>query len=277
MVNYNFLGVLDIPQKIPISHKIVSKLVEKSDPDSTIEYRENKLSTRDKKLLYSIKDFFSNEESFLIAKIEYENKEKRFLELTSYTVEKLDILYNKHELNFKDIEAKQIEKYIESDDIENLIFILDDNTKTIKSTREGCYRRANLLLSIWEDITKNLLLEINNFSHRGMKIVSNSLRVKFLPQIEEMKLALKLKMVEDSSSRSSIEQQLRTMVKQVEEDLLSGLTQDQIKLFEKLNSNPKKNELIKLLRSPKSLENLMELILSDFIQIIIVKKELQVL
>ena len=112
MINYNFLRRLDIPQKIPISHKIVSILIDKSDADNKIEYSEKKLSVKDKKLLDSVKDFFSNEESFLIAKIEYENKERRFLELTSYTTEQLDILYKKHELNFKDIGAREIEKYI---------------------------------------------------------------------------------------------------------------------------------------------------------------------
>lgn len=278
MVNYNFLRVMDIPQKIPLSHKIVSKLIDRSENEKdNIEYNKNQLSNIDIALLTSIKEFYSNEETYHIAKIEYENKEHRFLELTNYTIEKLDILYNQHELNFRDIEAKKIEKYINSDSIEKLISTLNKNADIIKSTKEKCYRRANLLLSIWEDITKNLLLEINNFSHRGMKIISNNLRLKLIPQIEEMKISLKSKMVKDSSSRADIEEQLRSMVKQAEEDLLQELTQKQIKLFEKIESTPKKNEVIQLLRNSENLDNLIELILSDFIQIIFAKKELKVL
>jgi hypothetical protein len=278
ITNYNFLRILDIPQKFSISHKIVSKLIDKSaNKKHKVEYDEDELSSDEKHLLDTINHFFSKEESFFISKIEYEKKEDRFIKLTNYTEEKLETLYHKSNLYFNDIHSKQMEEIIESEDLNAIIDILNVNSKIINSSIENCYNRIEILLVTWKDLTSELLTKINNFEHRGLKIISNNLRLRLLPQLEVMKGQLKLVMNDDSSSRAKIEEQLRNMVMSAEEDLLQALSEDQIKLFDQLSPSPSTKELVSILRDKNNLSDLVELILSDFVKVNFVKKELDVI
>ncbi|MFV2015948.1 MAG: hypothetical protein ACC656_10990 [Candidatus Heimdallarchaeota archaeon] len=278
MVNYNFLRVLDIPQKFTISHNLVSKLLKKSeDYKGEIIYHQDDLSIEENNLLESIQHFFSQEEAFSIAKVEYEKKENRFVRLTNYTHEKLELLYTQNNFHFNDIHAQKIEEIIESDDLSPLIDILNLNRKIIEKTVENCYQRIELLLEIWRETTIDLLRRINNFEQRGMKMVSNSLRLRLLPQIEMIKANLKPHMLEDSQSRADIEQQIREMVELAEEDLLQELTEDQVKLLENIKQNPSTKDLISLLRDQDRILDLIELVLSDFVKISFNKKDLRVI
>ncbi|MHA2276547.1 MAG: hypothetical protein ACXAC2_12300, partial [Candidatus Kariarchaeaceae archaeon] len=214
---------------------------------------------------------------FFISKIEYEKKEDRFIKLTNYTEEKLETLYHKSNLYFNDIHSKQMEEIIESEDLNAIIDILNVNSKIINSSIENCYNRIEILLVTWKDLTSELLTKINNFEHRGLKIISNNLRLRLLPQLEVMKGQLKLVMNDDSSSRAKIEEQLRNMVMSAEEDLLQALSEDQIKLFDQLSPSPSTKELVSILRDKNNLSDLVELILSDFVKVNFVKKELDVI
>lgn len=278
MSNYNFLRVLNIPQKFILSHNIVAKLLKKSESSKdVIVYDKEELSILERNLLESIQQFFSQEEAFSIAKIEYENKEDRFIRLTSYTSEKLDLLYLQNNFHFNDIHAQKIEEIIEMEDLSALIDILNLNSKIIDKTIENCYLRIELILETWREITAELYREVKNFEHRGIKIISNKLRLHLLPLIAMIKADLKPQMSEDSRSRAEIDEELREMVLMSEEDLIQELTKDQINLLENIKETPNTKELISLLRDQDKMKDLIELVLSDFVKLFFIKKELRVI
>lgn len=278
MSNYNFLRVLNIPQKFVLSHNIVTKLLKKSESNKdVIVYNKEELSILERNLLESIKHFFSQEEAFSIAKVEYENKEDRFIRLTNYTTEKIDLLYLQNNFHFNDIHSQKIEEIIETEDLSTLIDILKLNSKIIEKTIENCYQRIELILETWREITAELHREVKNFEHRGIKIISNKLRLHLLPLIAMIKADLKPQMSEDSRSRAEIEEELHEMVLKSEEDLIQELTKDQINLLENIKETPNTKELISLLRDQDRMKDLIELVLSDFVKLSFIKKELRVI
>ncbi|MCE7734109.1 MAG: hypothetical protein GPJ54_04465 [Candidatus Heimdallarchaeota archaeon] len=278
MSNYNFLRVLNIPQKFELSHNIVTKLLKKSESSKdVIVYNKEELSGEERNLLETIQHFFSQEEAFSIAKIEYENKEDRFIRLTSYTTEKLDLLYSQNNFHFNDIHAQKIEEIIELEDLSSLIDILNLNSKIIKKTIENCYHRIELILEIWRELTAELHREVKNFEYRGLKIISNKLRLHLLPLIAMIKADLTQQMSEDSRSRAEIDEQLREMVLMSEEDLIQELTENQVTLLQNIKEAPSTKEVISLFRDQDKMNDLIELVLSDFIKLSFNKKELRVI
>ncbi|MCH8908607.1 MAG: hypothetical protein IH840_16090, partial [Candidatus Heimdallarchaeota archaeon] len=212
--DFSFLLHIDVPEKIPITHRFVERLLK-------IRSHQQKLHNHqdlEQQVFQAVLKMVKAEESFLIAKLEYETKEARFVKLTDYNETRLDILFSKVDLMFKDIDETALLEAIEIKSFDKLISSVRKSINLMKIATDVCYERMDLITKEWVNISEELLIKLKNFEQRGLKKVSNNLRLKLIPEIRELKALLREKPVKGAGSREEIEQKVLNMVEQAKSD-----------------------------------------------------------
>lgn len=266
--DFGFLKSIYVPEKIKIMHNFIEKLL-RIQPS---QLRDDVVKDENKNILYQkIERTVKAEEAFIISKLEYETKEKRFIKLTAYTEDKLDILYSLKNLMFKDIDPELLLQGINSRSLDDLVTALDHTQIIIKGATNVCFKRMQLFTREWDDMTEELLNKIKNFEQRGLKKVSNNLRLKLIPELNEMKMALKEKLVKKAGSRDEINQKILDMVIKAREDIFGDLTEHQITLYEDLSPTTSSYQIVDMITNDSSRGNFIELIKTGKIEIRIEK------
>ena len=161
---FSYLKHLDVPGKLNISHSIIEKLI-KSDlslieDDEDLKYDDivdhGKLSESQLILEDVMKKISVKEAAFHIAQIEYENKEKRFIEKTNLSLHILDQSYAKHDLTLHDIDDTPILGAI-SERNWSAISTQVGVVMVIFSPDVGVFQeRINLLMKLWVELSREL-------------------------------------------------------------------------------------------------------------------------
>jgi hypothetical protein len=236
-------------------------MILKIDPETEIEdYDEDKLSSSQIQLRNDILDLSTQETAFQIAKTEYEKKERRFIELTHFNEEKLRIIYYEKNLVLKDVDLREMQLSLESKDIDRIITEVQRNKKVINKDIQICYDRVSILKNHWMIVSNELINKINNFEQRGIKLISNNLRLKLLPSLKELKSSLKSELVEGAVSRVDIDVQLNEMVQQAKDDVFGDLTDAQIDLLNDLGDSLDARELGRIVKDESMRNDLIELL-----------------
>jgi hypothetical protein len=262
---FSFLKELFVPQKLKISQKLVYRLVE-IDEEILVKHKKE-ITANEEALMEAIELFAESEEKFNIAKLSYEKKQIRFIELTSYNEDRLDIRYAQQGLQFKDVRSAILEELIDNLDLPALINELFENKEIIEEDVDICYSRTDFLLKLWDEISEELGVRLQRFEKLGLKVASNNLRLKLLPQLAEYKALLNTPMNEETGSRLDVDIALKDMIKQVQEDIYGELTASQEEMLNVLNHDMNSKELINLLIDENSRKDLMHLLSTDKIEI----------
>lgn len=262
---FSFLKELFVPQKLKISQRLVYRLVEIDEQD--LDAHNKAIIANEEALVESIELFAKSEEKFNIARTNYEKKETRFIELTPYNEDRLDIKYVQEGLRFKDVRSSVLEELIDALNLPLLIEEILKNKKIIEEDVEICYSRIDFLLKLWDEINEELGVALQRFEKLGLKVASNNLRLKLLPQVAEYKALLNTPMNEETGSRLEVDLALKDMIKQVREDIYGELTASQEEMLNILKHDMSSNEMVSLLRDEKSRNDLIYLLGTDKIEI----------
>ena len=260
---FRFLAEINSPQKLSFSHKLIDKLMDIGE-GSTLDEQVPKI----KSLFYQlIEKLVKIEDKFLVTRVEYERKERRFIENTFYTETKLDQIYSSENLQFKEVPHEALRKMLEKEELGQFMELIEESIAVIEIDIKYCKLRTDFLLSTWQEISQDLHDRIRTFEHRGVKKASSNLRVRVLPILSELKSNLKLDLIEGVVSRIEISERIDEFVKEVREDIFGELTKEQIIMLEDLNPNLTAKELIEYIREDKSREDLIYLLETDKITI----------
>jgi hypothetical protein len=258
VVDFSYLKQLDVPQNLKVSHSVVSLLIKSSLPE--MEEDSVGLSEEHEQLKHAIQELSVQEKAFQIARLEYEKKETRFVELSKFNQEKLDLLYFQHQLIFRDIDQESMSKAIDKGLINEIITTIDNNIEIIQAAIQTCYDRIQLLTKNWKEHSQELMEQINNFEQRGLKLVSNNLRLKLIPTLKELKSVLKSNLVKGAESRLEVSMELKSIVERSREDIFGDLTDEQIALLEDLEPILEIGGLRKILENPQLRADFLELV-----------------
>ncbi len=262
---FSFLKELFVPQKLKISHKLVNRLLDIDEED--LSNHAKAITVNEVALVEAIELFAESEEKFNIARTNYEKKETRIIELTSYNEDRLDLKYVEAGLQFKDVRSAVLEELISSLNLPTLIRELLENKKIIEEDVEICYSRIDYLLKLWDETNEELGVALQRFEKLGLKIASNNLRLKLLPQIAEYKALLSTPMNEETGSRLEVDLALKDMISQVREDIYGELTTSQEEMLNVLKHDMSTDELISLIKDENSRNDLIHLLGTDKIEI----------
>ena len=262
-INIQKFKSLNIPSECNISIKIQDKIIKLlSDIDvESLLISLNEFNSILDVMFNNLEELSANEAIFKITEVEYEKKELRFIDLTHYSSSSLDQVYFKANLSLNDIIGSNFDNsYLKlnfnamNKEIENIINITSLNSIIFK-------KRIALLISYWDDLSKNLLNEIKSFEFHALKLISSNLRVKIIPILEEYKSNLKHdKLNENATSRLIIKNDLNNMIEKVKMDVYGDITESQIKLIDNFTNDTKNEELIYILKEPEKLNDFIVLL-----------------
>ena len=160
-INIQKFKSLNIPSECNISIKIQDKIIKLlSDIDvESLLISLNDFNSILDVMFNNLEELSANEAIFKITEVEYEKKELRFIDLTHYSSSSLDQVYFKANLSLNDIIGSNFDNsYLKlnfnamNKEIENIINITSLNSIIFK-------KRIALLISYWDDLSKNLLNE----------------------------------------------------------------------------------------------------------------------
>ncbi len=261
-MSFHFLRELYAPQKIGqhemISHKIIHKLIEIDTETDFDELKELKIL---------LEKLVKIEEKFAIAKTEYEKKENRFINNTRYSETQLEHIYITKSLLFKDINSRRIAELIDNKYFAYLIDELKNTINIIIYDTEICYKRIDILINEWKIESKKLLDNIRSFEYKGLKYLSNNLRIKLIPLLKEYKISLQEEMTESTMSRLEIYDMFNKIIREAIEDIYGELTDRQINMLENINSNLQADELIDIISNDQDRADLIYLLNTGKIKI----------
>ena len=272
-INYNFLLPLNVPQKLKISHNLIEKLLGLSENmDKSIADEFYRLTPHQKRI-YTLLDSLANlEEKFYIAKIEYDKKYLRFLQLTPLIEEVAEKNFNASGYILTDVDFEGILKIIDKQDIDEFIIILERNCEIINDDIKATYNRINAIMSEWKTISNELLEKIKNFEYRGMKYISARLRVKITPILAEMQESLRAPFTEDATSRNDLIKQFEEIIEEAKEDIFGNLSQNQLSLYNHISDGLTESEIVSILKNSNMISDLIELMEDGKIEIKLIPK-----
>ena len=265
---------LNIPSECGVSIKIqdkIIKLLTDLDLESLLISPNDFYAILDV-MFNNLEELSANEAIFKITEVEYEKKELRFIDLTHYSSTSLDQIYFEANLSLNDIIGSNFDNsYLKinfnamNKEIENIINITSLNTIIFK-------KRIDLLISYWNDLSKNLLNDIKSFEFHAFKLISSNLRVKIMPVLEDYKSNLKHdKLNESATSRLIIKNDLNSMIEKVKMDVYGDITESQIKLIDNFTNDTKNEELIYILKDPEKLNDFIVLLETEKLSVKISK------
>ena len=262
---FSFLKELYIPQKLKISHRLVNRLIDVDEEDLIKHIKE--ITANEVALVEAIELFAESEEKFNISRTNYEKKQIRLIELTTYNEDRLDLRYVQAGLQFKDVRSSILEELIDAMNLPTLIREIMENKIIIEEDVEISYSRIDYLLKLWDEINEELSVALQRFEKLGLKIASNNLRLKLLPQLAEYKALLNTPMNEETGSRLEVDLALKDMIKQVREDIYGELTASQEEMLNVLKHDLNAKDLINLIKDENSRNDLIHLLSTDKIEI----------
>ncbi len=262
---FSFLKELYIPQKLKISHRLVNRLIDVDEEDLIKHIKE--ITANEVALVEAIELFAESEEKFNISRTNYEKKQIRLIELTTYNEDRLDLRYVQAGLQFKDVRSSILEELIDAMNLPTLIREIMENKIIIEEDVEISYSRIDYLLKLWDEINEELSVALQRFEKLGLKIASNNLRLKLLPQLAEYKALLNTPMNEETGSRLEVDLALKDMIRQVREDIYGELTASQEEMLNVLKHDLNAKDLINLIKDENSRNDLIHLLSTDKIEI----------
>ncbi len=268
-MDFSYLKRLHVPQKLSFSHSLIDLLLksgkELQKDDNGEIFNESPI------LLEELNLMINQETSFQIAKLEYEKKEERFIDLTAFTIERLDQIYFQSGKIFDDVGHEGLREAINDSNLGSIIEEVQKNRIIIEKDVQCSYDRILILTSHWNQLSHDLLEQINNLEQRGVKLISNNLRMKILPKLKELKSALKSDLIEGSMSRVEIKLKLDETLDQVKNDVFGDLTEKQIELLYNLNPQMGVDEFRKLMNDESTRKDFIDLIETEKISFRIIK------